>query len=129
MIAMSEQAKAAQRLYDALAARDPAAVLDALHEDFVGDVSAGMPLDVGGRHAGPQAMLEHVWVPVFAHYDMSVEPDELLPSGDDRLVAVGRYRGVERASGRRVDAAFAHVFTLRDGRIAALRQVTDTRRW
>ena len=100
-----------------------------MHEDFVGDVSAGMPLEVGGRHAGPRAMLEQVWGRVFAHYDISVEPEELLPSGDDRLVAVGRYHGVERATGRRIDAAFAHVLTMRDGRIAALRQVTDTRCW
>jgi uncharacterized protein len=126
---MSELTDAARRLYDAFAARDPAAILDALHEDFVGEVSAGMPLGVGGRHDGPRAMLEHVWGPVFAHFEMSVEAEELLSSGDDRVTAVGRYRGVERETGRRVDAVFAHVLTVRDGRIAALKQVTDTRSW
>jgi uncharacterized protein len=126
---MGEQAKAAQRLYDALAARDPAAILDALHEDFVGAVSAGMPLGVGGRHDGRRAMLERVWGKVFAHYEISVEPEELLVSGDDRVTAVGRYRGVERATGRPVDAVFAHVLTVRDGRVAELKQVTDTRSW
>jgi ketosteroid isomerase-like protein len=71
----------AQRLYDAFAARDTVALLDAMTEDFVGTVSDGMPL------------------------------------------------GAARASGRPLDAAFAHVLTIRDGRVASLEQITDTQRW
>lgn len=126
---MTDQMAAAQRLYDAFAARDPQAILDALHEDFVGDVSRGMPLGVGGRHEGPEAMLREVWARVFANYDMAVEAEELLPSGEDRVTAVGRYLGVERESGHKVDAAFAHILTIHDGRIVALKQITDTARW
>lgn len=126
---MNTQVAAAQRLYDAFAARDPKAILNALHEDFVGDVSAGMPLGVGGRHEGPEAMLRDVWARIFARYDMAVQADELLPSGEHRVTAVGRYRGSDRETGHEVDAAFAHVLTVRDDRIAALKQITDTARW
>ena len=125
---MQETVSAAQRLYDAFAARDPAAILGALHEDFVGDVSAGMPLGVGGRHEGPEAMLRDVWGPVFAAYDMQVLAEELLPSGD-RVTALVRYRGVERSTGREVEAVFAHVLSVRDDQVSGLVQVTDTARW
>lgn len=125
----SDTVAAAQRLYDAFAARDPQAILDALTDDFVGIVSDGMPLGVGGRHEGARTMLGDVWGPVFANYDMHVEADELLPSGDDRVTAVGAYRGTVRATGEPVAAAFAHILTIRDGRISELRQITDTVRW
>jgi uncharacterized protein len=45
------------------------------------------------------------------------------------VVAVGHYRGTVRASGRPVEASFAHVLTIRDGRIARLDQITDTGSW
>lgn len=126
---MTAQTDAAQRLYDAFAARDPQAILASLHPEFVGEVSAGMPLGVGGRHEGPEAMLRDVWAQVFAHYEMSVEAEELLPCGGDRVVAIGHYRGTERESGHEVDASFAHVLVISDDRIVALHQITDTANW
>jgi uncharacterized protein len=120
---------AARRLYDAIAQRDVHAILDAMTDDFVGDVSEGMPLTVGGRHDGREAMLHEVWGPVFAAYDVSVDVERLLPSTDDVVVAIGRYRGRERATARPVDARFAHVLTVREDRVSALEQITDTGRW
>jgi uncharacterized protein len=60
---------------------------------------------------------------------MHVDAEELMPSGADRVIAVGTYRGTVRASGEPVEAAFAHVLTIRDGRIARLQQITDTVSW
>jgi ketosteroid isomerase-like protein len=118
-----DNVSAAERLYAAMRARDPRAILAALDEGFVGEVSAGMPLGVGGRHDGPQAMLRDVWGPVFTAYDALPDVEELVPAGEDRVVALGRYRGDG------FTAAFAHVLTVRDGRITELRQFTDTRSW
>lgn len=42
------------------------------------------------------------------------------------MVALGRYRGVARASGRAFGMPFAHVWRLREGRIVALSHYTDT---
>lgn len=126
---MTDTLAIARRLYDAFAARDPHAILDALTEDFAGQVSAGMPLAVGGRHDGREAMLREVWGPVFAAYDLSVEAERYLASGEETVVVLGHYRGIERATARRVDARFAHVLTVRDGRVGALEQITDTRAW
>ena len=41
----------------------------------------------------------------------------------------GRYRGRGKQSGTTLDAAFAHLITIDDGRIRGLEQYTDTARW
>jgi ketosteroid isomerase-like protein len=125
---MPDQTAAARRLYDAFAARDVQALRDALADDFVGRVSDGMPLGVGGEHSGPEEMIRDVWGKVFADYEIDVDAERFYPSGD-HVVAVGHYRGTVRASGRPVEASFAHVLTIRDGRIARLDQITDTGSW
>jgi ketosteroid isomerase-like protein len=119
----------AQRLYDAFAARDGEALLAAMTEDFVGVVSAGMPRGVGGRHEGRDAMLRDVWLKIFAGYDLAVEADRYLVCSPKEVVVLGSYRGSERATERPFAARFAHVLRLRDGRVAALEQITDTRSW
>jgi len=126
---MTTATAVAERLYRALADADGRALFDLLTDDFAGTVSAGMPHGVGGEHRGPADMIAGVWGRIAARYDMHVEPHEYLPVGDDRVVVLGRYRGPARDGRSTVDAAFAHVITARDGRIAALQQITDTRRW
>jgi ketosteroid isomerase-like protein len=126
---MLSNTEVARRLYDAFAARDGAAVRSVLHPSFVGVVSAGMPLGVGGRHDGPEAMLAEVWAPVFSAYDVVPTPEELIPAGSERLVAIGAYRGIERTTGKAVNAAFAHVLHMSDGRVRELIQITDTASW
>jgi uncharacterized protein len=126
---MHDQTATARRLYEAFASRDPAALRDALADDFVGQVSAGMPLSVGGEHIGPEAMIRDVWAKVFEVYEIHVDAERFYPSGDQHVVAVGRYRGTVRASGRPMEASFAHILTIRDGRIARLHQITDTGSW
>jgi ketosteroid isomerase-like protein len=126
---VSDDVSVVRRLYEAMAARDPHEILATMNERFVGTVSDGMPLGVGGRHEGRTAMLRDVWGKIFASYDVRVEPERFLPCGKHEVVVLGHYRGSERASGRALDAAFAHVISVRDGRVDSLRQITDTRRW
>ena len=123
---MDDPLDLARRLYAGFLAHDPEAIRGVLHADFTGRVSAGMPLGVGGTHDGPDAMLRDVWAPVFMAYDVRVEADDLLSAGDV-VVAVGGYRGVERASQRVVRRL--RPMTFRDGLIDGLTQITDTASW
>lgn len=125
---MSDQTDLARRLYDGFLAHDAAAILALLDPELEADVSAGMPLGVGGRHSGAETMMREVWIPVFAAYDVRVEADELIEAGE-QVVAVGGYRGTERTGGTPFDASFAHVLTIRDGLVTALQQITDTASW
>jgi hypothetical protein len=55
-------------------------------------------------------------------------PDEILDAGD-QVVGLGHYVGTYKPTGRHIRAQFAHVFTLRDGKIARWRQYVDTKQF
>ncbi|MBA3867196.1 MAG: nuclear transport factor 2 family protein [Solirubrobacterales bacterium] len=126
---MPDATTAAQHLYSAFAAHDGQALLDAMTEDFVGEVSSGMPLGVGGRHQGREAMLRECWAPVFVAYDVNVEADRYLEVSPSEVVALGFYRGQVRDTGIPFEARFAHVLGVRDDLICSLEQITDTGSW
>jgi 2-(1,2-epoxy-1,2-dihydrophenyl)acetyl-CoA isomerase len=120
----------AQQLYRALAAGDREALSMVLHPDFVGQVTDGLPLDMGGRHDGPEAMRRDVWWTIGRHYKVEVQPEEFRLLDDGRLFVAGHYRGEGRTSGRRLDAAFIHLIAFAaDGRITSLQQLTDSAAW
>src|SRR5271167_840549 len=120
----------ARELYRALAAGDREALSALLHPDFVGHATDGLPLDMGGRHDGPEAMRRDVWWTIGRHYKVEVQPEEYRILDDDRLFVAGHYRGEGRASGRRLDAAFIHLIAFAaDGRISSLQQLTDSAAW
>ena len=50
--------------------------------------------------------------------------DEYFESGD-HVIVLGRYFGVTK-KGRRVEARFAHFWTIRDGKVVRLQQTADT---
>ena len=53
---------------------------------------------------------------------------ELLDAGET-IVGLGHYVGTYKATGRRLRAQFAHVWTLRDGLVVRWRQYVDTRQF
>ncbi len=120
----------AQRLYGALAAGDRAALWPLLHPNFVGHATEGLPLDMGGRHDGPEAMQRDLWWTIGRHYKVEAQPKEFRLLDDGRLFVTGHYRGEGRKSGRRLDAAFIHLIAFADdGRIVSLDQLTDSAAW
>jgi 2-(1,2-epoxy-1,2-dihydrophenyl)acetyl-CoA isomerase len=120
----------AQQLYRALAAGDREALSTLLHPNFVGHATDGLPLDMGGRHDGPEAMQGDLWWTIGRHYKVEAQPDEFRLLDDGRLFVAGHYRGEGRASGRRLDAAFIHLIAFADdGRIVSLHQLTDSAAW
>ena len=79
----------------------------------------------GGTHHGPfgvetfaQSFAEHVdgiWA----------DPDEMISDGD-RVVVLGRISGEARATGRRFEVPFAHVWGLSDGMPSRFQAYLDT---
>jgi ketosteroid isomerase-like protein len=57
--------------------------------------------------------------------DWHTEPSEFFEAGD-RVIAMGKYSGRAKATGKSFEARFAHVWTIRDGVIARLQQCADT---
>ena len=55
-------------------------------------------------------------------------PDEVIDAGDT-IIGLGHYVGVHKATGRKLRAQFAHIFTLADGQVTRWRQYVDTRQF
>lgn len=83
----------------------------------------GMPY--GGIYHGAEEIFGNVIGPIAGDVQgFSARPDELLPAGEDRVLALGRYRGTGSAGA--VDVPFAHIWTVRDGRAVKFVQYADT---
>jgi 2-(1,2-epoxy-1,2-dihydrophenyl)acetyl-CoA isomerase len=122
-------ARLVQQLYDALAALDLPALNALLDPDFEGVLAIGMPFGVGGEHHGADAMRRNGWGAIGRHYVARAEPAQFLPLVDGRMLVTGRYVGQGRRGGGVLDAPFAHIVSVKDGRITGLEQYTDTARW
>lgn len=110
--------------YDAFAKGDIPAVLDALDKDVIWTEMEGFPY--GGVYVGPERVLNGVFMRLGSEWNnFQAKPDEFLMSGD-RVVVLGNYEGTYKTSGRGMSVPFAHIWTLRDGKIVKFVQYTDT---
>jgi ketosteroid isomerase-like protein len=114
-----------QRLYDAFAAGDGAALSELLADTHWIE-ARGMPY--GGTYQGFGQIAENIFGPIGRDVrDFSATPEELLPIGDDRVLSLGRYRGTTDAGP--LDTRFAHLWTVSGDRISHFEQFTDTHEW
>ena len=123
------RADLARALYAALAAGDRTQLDALLHPEFTGRTAEGMPFSIGGDHEGPAAMRRNGWGAIARHFEARAEPERFLDLVDGRLLVTGRYRGRGKQGGAVLDAAFAHLIAVDQGRIKSLEQFTDTARW
>ncbi len=81
----------------------------------------------GGVFTGPEAIRAGVFARLQGEWDdFTAHPQDYCPSGDGVVVVLGRYTGVYKKTGKQLDAAFAHVFTVRDQKLVKFVQYTDT---
>jgi len=80
----------------------------------------------GGTYIGPDAILENVFAKFASEWeDFSAIPGHFVEEGNT-VVALGEYGGKYLRTGRNLTVAFAHVWTLRDGKVTRFVQFTDT---
>jgi uncharacterized protein len=122
-------ARIVHALYEALSLGDFAAILDALHDDVEWHVLGPETIPWAGLRRGRRQVAEFFeLVATTTHRDdpgHRPEVHELIAQGD-RVVAFGRDRVGSRVNDRTYDGWWVHVFTLRDGKVAALREYFDT---
>ena len=122
---MTEQSVQAVRdVYEAFARGDVPSVLGAMTEDIEWHEADGMPY--GGVYRGGEAVAQHVFGPITTDVDgFAVTPEQLIAEADT-VVAVTRYTGTGKETGKELDIPVVHVWDVRDGKLARFRQFADT---
>jgi len=112
----------ARRLYDSGAA--PEVTREVMAADLVWDISPGFPH--GGVYHGYESTMKDFFgqvMPLFASW--SSEAKEYYGDDDNHVFVVGEYHGVTK-DGKKADVRFIHLWTVRDGKLAALKQAADS---
>jgi len=79
---------------------------------------------VDGR--GPERVAEGLFKPLMAEWSsFSLVPTEFIAEGET-VVSLGEFTGVHGTTGKTSRARYAHVWTIRGGKISAFRQYIDT---
>ncbi len=111
--------------YAALGRGDAAAVMGLMTPDVAWTEAEGFPYYTG-TWRGPDAVRANLLARLSVDWDgFAALADDFVTEGN-RVVAIGIYSGVYRATGRSMRSRFAHVWTVRDGRIAAFDMHADT---
>lgn len=117
--------KPVKAFYDAVARGDVAGVLAALHTDLAWTEAEGFPY-YSGTWRSPQEVIDKLFIPLARDWDrFTATPHDFIEAGN-RVVTFGVYSGVAKATGKPMCAAFAHLWGVRDGKLASFNMYTDT---
>jgi len=124
-----ENIKLVKSFYAAVSRGELAAARNQLDTD-VEWIEPGLAgLWFSGTHRGAEAVLREVIVPASEKIEtFRVKIRKFFGVGD-HVVAVGGFRGVVKATGKDLDAATAHVWTLRNGKAVRFEGFHDVSEW
>ena len=114
--------------YEAFARDDMDGVLAHIHPEIEWHQAQGLPH--GGVYRGIDEVRANVFDPLDRDWwdEFVVTPEEIVDAGRE-VVVLGRYRGVARDTGKKLDVPFVHVWTFADERAVRFRQFLDTAGW
>lgn len=111
-------------VYQAFAKGDIPTVLGLLSRDIAWTEAEGFPY--AETYHGPNSVLTDVFMRLGAEWDgFAAVPDEFIDGGDT-IVALGKYSGTYKATGKSFQANFAHVWKVQDGKATRFIQHVDT---
>jgi uncharacterized protein len=124
-----ENVQVVRGIYEALAEGDVPAVLEQMDQSIEWNEAENFVYADLNPYVGPQAILDGLFTRLGSEWEgFTVAPEEFLDAGD-RVVVLGTYSGMYKATGRDVRAQFAHIWGVREGRVESFQQYTDTKQF
>ena len=103
-----------------------ASFADALAPDVVWNEAENYPYADRNPYQGAEEIMEGVFARTAEDWDgFAVHMNDIVDGGD-RVVAMGRYEGSHRQSGKPLDVQAAHVWTIEGGKVVRFQQYIDT---
>lgn len=80
----------------------------------------------GGTHVGKKAIFEEYFPNLFSNFaEFHAITEEFMDAGNV-VIALGKYHVIAKKSMKKFESPFAHVYTIKNGKIVKFRQYTDT---
>jgi hypothetical protein len=111
--AMTTPADTVRDFYAAIAAGDTGKMVGLMAPD----IEWISVVDFNIQNRGPEEVMKKVFVPLMQEWEsFSPAPSEFLVDGST-VVSLGRFACVHRATHKRADLAYAHIWDIQDGKI------------
>src|SRR5947209_5378438 len=114
-----------QNTYAAFKRGDIGTVLNVMSDDVTGFLPGPEDIPLSGGRRGREQVGQF-----FALLSETQEPEEFEPrrliAQGDTVVALGHYRWRIKSTGRRFESGFAHVFTVKNGKVVSFHEYFDT---
>ncbi|NML62528.1 nuclear transport factor 2 family protein [Massilia sp. RP-1-19] len=126
---MNEQAniELIRQVYDAFINGDSERLLSSMAPDIAWEEPDVPGLPFAGKRQGRENVAEFFQLVAAAQQLRDFRPGEFIAHGD-RVVVLGHYDWTVRATGADWGSDWVHIFTVRDGKVTAFREQTDTHR-
>lgn len=123
---MSEQNTAiAQQAYTNFKTGNIQALLDQLSDDVTWQLPEVEGAPLSGKRTGRDGVREFFATVARDQEVIEFEPREFVAQGD-KVVSLGHYKWRVKDTGRDFASDFAHVFTIRDGKVTGFREYFDS---
>jgi len=121
-----ENVKIINSLYQAFNQGNYPAVLELFDSAFEWVAADNSPLADRSPYRGLNEVREGVFMRIAAGFErLTIRVDELFAAGD-KVVMLGYYDGVPKATGKQFQAQVAHIWTIASGKAVKFQQYTDT---
>jgi ketosteroid isomerase-like protein len=125
MNAQQQNTQLVQDSYGAFARGDVQKILNSLTADVEWIFDAPSTIPYSGRRKGEAEVLGFFQGLAETQENMQLTMDTFIAEGDG-VAALGRYSATVKATGKKLDVATAHFFTIRGGQIARFVNLCDT---
>ena len=120
-----ENRQLVEQAYANFKAGDIPTLLQSMSEDIAWQLPEVENVPFSGKRQGRAAVGEFFSALASLQDARSFEPREFIAQGD-KVVVLGHYVWEVKANRRTYESDFAHVFTVRGGRIVAFQEYTDS---
>ena len=124
-MAEPENIAVAQQGYNNFKTGNIVALVEQTTDDIVWQLPEVEGVALSGTRTGRDGVVEFFATVARDQEVIEFEPREFVAQ-NDKVVVFGHYRWRVRNTGREFESDFVHVFTIRDGKIAAFREHFDT---
>jgi ketosteroid isomerase-like protein len=114
-----------QKVYAAFGRGDVQTILDHLAPDVEWTLDGPAIIPYAGALKGPSEVRGFFESLATTQDNQRLTIDEYITQGDD-VVTTGRYAATVKATGKKIDSAIGHVFTVKNGAITRFLNFADT---